>query len=443
MAIQMRRGAYTNYDPTKLVPGEIAVVQSGDPIATDGKAVYIAITAGSAKRLILYDEAQGIIQNYVLEQTQDIIDDIHEGVEADVQRAESAAATFETDKTLSITDKPADAKKVGDEISDIKADLSEIFSNDAKDALLNCFAHTVFTDDDADYYGILRNALYADAYPRITAIFNPGTHHVYHLDSLDTLKPYLTVKYYETSMSAGTVVADSDYTLSGNLVEGDQTITVRYSGLSATFTVSVSNPFLYRLANTPAVVDGTTPIDTGFKLLSENRSFTIACNFIDNRNYPFDTTQGWAFSCYTTASPYQGIYLQLYDGGNISDTNPVQRKIRQIMRCTPPGSSGGQTIFDNELVYEDIVGRDVRFCFAYNSVSGTAKAVCSVDGVVITPSAETFNFNYVTLQNNLIIGGRKLAEDYGNVMNCTFNDFKVFDSALSDAEMQAYIEGVA
>lgn len=114
MAIQHRRGAYTNYDPTKLVPGEIAVVQSGDPIATDGKAVYIAITAGSAKRLILYDEAQGIIQNYVLEQTQDIIDDIHEGVEADVQRAESAAATFETDKTLTVADKAADAKAVGD-----------------------------------------------------------------------------------------------------------------------------------------------------------------------------------------------------------------------------------------------------------------------------------------------------------------------------------------
>ena len=126
MAIQMRRGAYTNYDPTKLVPGEIAVVQSGDPIATDGKAVYIAITAGSAKRLILYDEAQGIIQNYVLEQTQDIIDDIHEGVEADVQRAESAAATFETDKTLTVANKAADAKKVGDEISDIKADLNQI-----------------------------------------------------------------------------------------------------------------------------------------------------------------------------------------------------------------------------------------------------------------------------------------------------------------------------
>lgn len=124
MAIQHRRGAYTNYDPTKLVPGEIAVVQSGDPIATDGKAVYIAITAGSAKRLILYDEAQGIIQNYVLEQTQDIIDDIHEGVEADVRRAESAAATFETDKTLTVTDKAADAKAVGDALNNLDVDAT-------------------------------------------------------------------------------------------------------------------------------------------------------------------------------------------------------------------------------------------------------------------------------------------------------------------------------
>lgn len=114
MAIQHRRGAYTNYDPTKMVPGEIAVVQSGDPASTDGKAIYIAITAGNVKRIALYDEMQNLVQNIVLQQTQDIIDDIHEGVEADVQRAESAAATFETDKTLTVTDKAADAKAVGD-----------------------------------------------------------------------------------------------------------------------------------------------------------------------------------------------------------------------------------------------------------------------------------------------------------------------------------------
>ena len=31
MAIQLRRGAYTNFNPSKLLPGEFAVVQNNDP----------------------------------------------------------------------------------------------------------------------------------------------------------------------------------------------------------------------------------------------------------------------------------------------------------------------------------------------------------------------------------------------------------------------------
>lgn len=257
MAIQMRRGAYTNYDPTKLVPGEIAVVQSGDPIATDGKAVYIAITAGSAKRLILYDEAQGIIQNYVLEQTQDIIDDIHEGVEADVQRAESAAATFETDKTLTVANKAADAKKVGDEISDIKADLSHIgLSDDVKTSLLACFSHVAWVDAHGqDYYDALEAALYADSYPRITAVFDAGINVIYTDDALDTLKQYLTVKYFATKDSAGTVIESSNYTLSGTLIEGTSTVTVAYNEVRT----SVSIPGVVDFYNiwTRKLSDGT------------------------------------------------------------------------------------------------------------------------------------------------------------------------------------------
>lgn len=273
----------------------------------------------------------------------------------------------------------------------------------------------------------------------ITASFNAGGEAIYEGDDLDSLKQYLVVTYYAAGESTGTVIADNDYSLSGTLTEGTRTIFVSYQGYETSFTVVVTNPFIYRLPNTPVVIDGSNPIDTGVQLLADNRSFTVACDFVDNRDYPFDTIQGWVFSCYTTSNPYQGLYLQIYDGGNIADTNPVQRKIRHIMRCTPPGTSGGQTIFDNALVYDDVVGRNVRFCFAYNSTSGTAKAYCSVNGTMITPTVNSFNFTYVALQNNLIVGGRKLAEGFSNVMDCVINDFKVFNSALSDTEMQAYI----
>ena len=56
MAIQNRRGDYVNFDPQKMKPGEFAVVQDNDPIATDGEAVYIAFQAGTVKRLATHDE---------------------------------------------------------------------------------------------------------------------------------------------------------------------------------------------------------------------------------------------------------------------------------------------------------------------------------------------------------------------------------------------------
>lgn len=56
MAIQNRRGIYTDFDPSKLKPGEFAVVQSGDTTSTDGKAIYICVSAGNVKRLASLDE---------------------------------------------------------------------------------------------------------------------------------------------------------------------------------------------------------------------------------------------------------------------------------------------------------------------------------------------------------------------------------------------------
>ena len=56
MAIQNRRGVYANFDPTKMLPGEFAIVQSGDTTSTDGTSVYICTTAGNVKRLAATDD---------------------------------------------------------------------------------------------------------------------------------------------------------------------------------------------------------------------------------------------------------------------------------------------------------------------------------------------------------------------------------------------------
>ena len=54
--IQNRRGSYTNFDPSKLKPGEWAIVQENDPNSSDGVGIYICISAGNIKRLASIDE---------------------------------------------------------------------------------------------------------------------------------------------------------------------------------------------------------------------------------------------------------------------------------------------------------------------------------------------------------------------------------------------------
>ena len=61
MAVQIRRGDYEDFDPNKLVAGEWAAVMSGDPKATDGKAVYMSFGSGDVKRMATYEDmAQNI-----------------------------------------------------------------------------------------------------------------------------------------------------------------------------------------------------------------------------------------------------------------------------------------------------------------------------------------------------------------------------------------------
>lgn len=76
MAIQLRRGVYNNFDPSKLLPGEVAVVQSGDPNTRNGKAVYIATLSGEIKRFAFVEDVEEIVYNV----SDDIVEEINEQV---------------------------------------------------------------------------------------------------------------------------------------------------------------------------------------------------------------------------------------------------------------------------------------------------------------------------------------------------------------------------
>lgn len=157
------------------------------------------------------------------------------------------AVAVDTDPSLTIAGKAADARATGNrmtaaetDIADIKSDLDHIGLTDSvKTALLDCFANVAWTDEHGqEYYDTLETALYEGEYPRLTADFAPGTHVVYTDDDLSTLKPYLSVKLYQSADDPGTVISPTDYTLSGTLTEGQSVVRVSYNDVSTTFTLT-------------------------------------------------------------------------------------------------------------------------------------------------------------------------------------------------------------
>lgn len=110
-----------------------------------------------------------------------------------------------------------------------------------KEALLDCFEHVAWIDDDGQvYYQALYDALYPKVLASITAVFNQGQNVIYDTDTLDDLTQYLTVTAtYDDSSTA--TIASTEYTLSGTLTPGTSTITVTYKSKTATFNVTVTH----------------------------------------------------------------------------------------------------------------------------------------------------------------------------------------------------------
>lgn len=56
MAIQCRRGNYADFDKSKMLPGEWAVVLGADPDGRDGRGIYMCFGGGVVKRIATYEE---------------------------------------------------------------------------------------------------------------------------------------------------------------------------------------------------------------------------------------------------------------------------------------------------------------------------------------------------------------------------------------------------
>ena len=143
-------------------------------------------------------------------------------------------------------------------------------SDDAKEAIVNAFAHVAWEDDSgADCYNAVVASLYNVS--SISATFTQsGT--IYDNATLESLKASLVVTATYSGGTTETLDA-ANYTLSGTLEAGTSTITVTYGDKTDTFDVTVSSSVLYSLTNQAF---NKEKIDTGVKVLETDRDFTIA-----------------------------------------------------------------------------------------------------------------------------------------------------------------------
>lgn len=220
-------------------------------VIADNEATSISLTTGSNAQYIVvyyYDsandtESESTIYNSLEVTYNTAVDKV---ARADIETLESNVSDLDDDLDGKVDKQQTleDAGKVLVVGSDgvvypEEIDTSGGLSDEAKMALLNCFAHVAWVDGHGqDYYDALELSLYPDQYPKIIAVFNSGLNVIYTADTLDSLKQYLTVTYYETEESEGTVISSANYTLSGTLVEGTSSIYALYDGLRTTFTIN-------------------------------------------------------------------------------------------------------------------------------------------------------------------------------------------------------------
>ena len=92
MAIQTRRGIYDDFEPAKMLPGELATVTSGDPGADDGRSVYACFAAGDVKRMATYED----MQENISQATQDVQEDFTAQLTQKISQADTAISQAQT-----------------------------------------------------------------------------------------------------------------------------------------------------------------------------------------------------------------------------------------------------------------------------------------------------------------------------------------------------------
>lgn len=386
--------------------------------------------------------------------------------------------------------------KVGNTIYDVEDTVARNrtgLTEDAKQALLECFQKVAWIDENGqDYYDALELALYPPAsLVSISAVYTQsGT--VYDTDSLDSLKSDLVVTALYDSGSASVI---SSYTLSGTLAVGTSTITVSFGGQTTTFNVTVTATPSYSITNTLTHVtnsnnassvvmndsySATLTADTGYYISSA--TITMGGNDVTSLYYSDGSinigsvTGNVVITAVGQLEPETGLVYSnsepiTTDGTNLVDTEfaPGSGAFTIMCEWSNVTFKNGGALFslyangsaNNPVVAIKMGYPSVTYSFYSNnfgqSPSGidttTLRAVVTMaaggkpvwyykntSGELVTLTQSN---NGGTPSSNIYIGGQITASDgstkTGEVV-ATFNTFKCYNVVCSENKIKGFLE---
>lgn len=143
--IQFRRGMYSDFDTSKIRPGEPVAILGNDPSVPSGKALYIAFAANDVRRLCSIEDITEMAnagefvgpQGPQIEQNKKDIVLLKEDLKNTI------------DPTLTVSGKAADAAKVRETVN-AETERAKGVENQLKEGLNNFVALGLYVDDNGD-----------------------------------------------------------------------------------------------------------------------------------------------------------------------------------------------------------------------------------------------------------------------------------------------------
>ena len=171
--------------------------------------------------------------------------------------------------------------------------------------------------------------------PRLSVIYD-RTHTVYEGDTLDSLRPYLTVKHTDFNGNRKTV---DDYTLSGELTLGESTFSVHYKGLIQTVHITVE---AYIDDGNGGGGDGGNGDGGNDKTDEESVTLSVASNSV---------VVGASTQIYISTTPTgqeDQVVLEMLQGGECAYLNGNELQTYATGTCVIVGKMG--EVVSNQLV---------------------------------------------------------------------------------------------